>query len=229
MPENTNDKGYRRMLGRKRNFLEFAKQHIAAPWAGRLREDDIELVNSRFVTKGMKDRESDIVYRARIDGEEIYFFILLELQSYVDPTMPFRFLEYMAEMYGRLFYDTDENIRQQKGFRLPAVVPILLYNGADEWSCARSFGEYLSGGGLFAPNAIDFEYIMINVNAPDEPELVNTPTLVNLAMLLDRKGGAESFMRRIKTALSIVRRLTADEQAELRDWITDVTLKKARD
>jgi hypothetical protein len=30
LPENTNDKGYRRMLGRKRNFLEFIKQHIAA-------------------------------------------------------------------------------------------------------------------------------------------------------------------------------------------------------
>jgi hypothetical protein len=228
MPENTNDKGYRRMLGKKRNFLEFVKQHIAAPWAGRLNEADIELVNSRFVTKGMKDRESDIIYKARVDGEEIYFFILLELQSYVDHTMPFRFLEYMAEMYGRLFYDTEENIRQQRGFRLPAVVPILLYNGADEWSCARSFGEYLSGGGMFVPNIVDFEYIMINVNAPDEEDLANAPTLVNLAMLLDRKGDAESFLRRIRTALRIIGKLNASEQTELRDWIRDVAIRKAQ-
>jgi hypothetical protein len=228
MPENINDKGYRRMLSRKRNFLEFIKQHIAAPWVEQLREEDMEFVNSRFVTKDLKDRESDIIYKARIDDRDIYFFILLELQSVANFTMPFRFLEYMAEMYSRLFYDTDENSREQKAFRLPAIVPMVLYNGADEWSCVRSFKEYLSGYELFVPNVIDFEYLVINVNAPDESELANTPTLVNLAMLLDRKGDSKSFLRRIGTVRKMSLRLTPDEQTELMDWILDVIVKKIR-
>jgi hypothetical protein len=132
----------------------------------------------------------------------------------------------MTEMYCRLFYDADENNREQKGFRLPAIVPIVLYNGADEWSCVRSFKEYLAGYTLFVPNVIDFEYIMINVNAPDEEELINTPTLVNLAMLLDRKSDRESMLRRIRTALKISKRLTPDEREELTDWVYDVLLKK---
>jgi predicted transposase/invertase (TIGR01784 family) len=226
MPENINDKGYRRMLGKKRNFLKFIKQHIAAPWVEQLREEDIELVNSKFVTRNLKDRESDIIYRARVNGRDIYFFILLELQSSVNFTMPFRFLEYMVEMYCRLFYDTDEKTREQKAFRLPAIVPIVLYNGADEWTCVRSFKEYLAGYDMFMPNVIDFEYIMFNVNAPDEKELTGTPTLMNLAMLLDRKGDSKSFLRRMKTVRKIIRRLTPDEQTQLKDWILDVILKK---
>jgi predicted transposase/invertase (TIGR01784 family) len=132
----------------------------------------------------------------------------------------------MTEMYCRLFYDADENNREQKGFRLPAIVPIVLYNGADEWSCVRSFKEYLAGYEMFVPNVIDFEYIMINVNAPDEEELINMPTLVNLAMLLDRKSDRENMMRRLRTALKISKRLTPDEREELTDWVYDVLLKK---
>jgi hypothetical protein len=134
----------------------------------------------------------------------------------------------MTEMYVRLFNDADEDVRQQKGFRLPAIIPIVLYNGADEWSCVRSFKEYLSGYEMFVPNTIDFEYIMFNVNAPDEDELIKIPTLVNLAMLLDRKGDRDSLLSRLKLAFRISRRLTADEQTELKDWITDVILRKMR-
>ncbi|MDR1299953.1 MAG: Rpn family recombination-promoting nuclease/putative transposase [Oscillospiraceae bacterium] len=71
MPENIKDKGYRRMLGKKRNFLEFIKQHIVAPWVEQLGEKDIELVNSKFVTKNLKDRESDIIYKARVYGGDV--------------------------------------------------------------------------------------------------------------------------------------------------------------
>jgi ubiquinone/menaquinone biosynthesis C-methylase UbiE len=46
LPENINDKGYRRMLSKKHNFLEFIKQHIAAPWAEQLRAEDMEFVNT---------------------------------------------------------------------------------------------------------------------------------------------------------------------------------------
>ncbi|MDR1299954.1 MAG: Rpn family recombination-promoting nuclease/putative transposase [Oscillospiraceae bacterium] len=134
----------------------------------------------------------------------------------------------MAEMYCRLFYDTEDKIREQKEFRLPAVVPIVLYNGADEWNCVRTFKEYLTEYEMFVPNVIDFEYLMFNVNAPDEDALTNTPTLMNLAMLLDRKGDKESFLRRMKTVRKMSRKLAPDEQTQLKDWIIDVILKKVR-
>jgi predicted transposase/invertase (TIGR01784 family) len=226
MPENKSDKGYRRLLRDKRNFLDLVKSRIAAPWAEQIDASRLELIDKRFVTKDFQDRESDIVFRAEIGDADVVFYVLLELQSKVDFTMPFRLLEYMVELLRRLFADAGKKTRAAKGFRLPAVVPIVLYNGADEWSCVRSFKEYLAGYELFAPNVIDFEYVMINVNEPGEAELLKSPTLVNLAMLADMKGKPGNVLRRLGKIIDLGRRLTDDEKTQLREWVRDVALRK---
>jgi predicted transposase/invertase (TIGR01784 family) len=229
MAENIDDKGYRRILSDKRTFLDFVKHHIAAPWTEQIDENDLELVDGRFVTEDFRDKETDIIYKAKIGGQDTIFYVLLELQSRVDFTIPFRLLMYMVNLLSRLFASADSETRELKQFRLPAVVPIVLYNGPWKWSCVRSFKEYLAGYELFAPNIIDFEYIMIDINDPDETELIKIPTLMNLAMLADRKGGADDVLRRLRTVLKISARLTPDEQLQLKDWIVDVIFRKAKD
>jgi predicted transposase/invertase (TIGR01784 family) len=156
------------------------------------------------------------------------FYVHLELQSETDFTMPFRLLTYMTELLRRLFAETEEKVRARKDFRLPAVVPIVLYNGNDEWSCVKSFKEYLDSHELFVPNVIDFEYILININAPDEAALLEIPTLMNLAMLADRKGDPKRVLLRIGRVLELSSRLTRDERVQLGAWVFDVILRKAK-
>jgi predicted transposase/invertase (TIGR01784 family) len=228
MAENIYDKGYRRMLSDKRNFRDFVKSRTAAPWAEKLDADSLERIDTKHITKDFKDRDSDIVYRARIEDSDVVFFVLLELQSEPDFTMPFRLLVYMTELLRRTFAEADEKARERKDFKLPAVVPIVLYNGSGGWNCAESFGEYVKGHEMFVPNIIDFRYILIDVNETDEEELLRTPTLVNLAMLADRKDDPERVLRRLGKVLELSRRLTEDEKLQLKDWIFDVILKKAK-
>jgi predicted transposase/invertase (TIGR01784 family) len=204
------------------------KNHIATPWAERLDADALELVDPHFVTKDFKDKEADIIYKARIKEGEVVFHVHLELQSEPDFSMPFRLLVYMTELLRRLFAEADENVRARKDFRLPAVVPIILYNGSDKWNCVGSFKEYLASHELFVPNVIDFEYILIDINAPDEAAFLETPTLVNLAMLADRKGKPERVLRRLSKVLELSGRLTQDEQLQLSAWVFDVILRKAK-
>jgi predicted transposase/invertase (TIGR01784 family) len=220
------DKGYRRMLSDKRNFLDFMKNHIATPWADGLDTDCLEHIDANFVTKDFKDKESDIVYKAKIKDNEVIFYILLELQSTPDFTMPLRLLVYMTELMRRLFAETDEKVRERKDFKLPAVVPVVLYNGADKWSPARSFKEYFKDYELFVPNVIDFVYIIIDINETDEDELLSLPTLVSLAMFADRKGDPARVLGRLDTVLKLSRKLSEDEQTQLRAWVFDVILQK---
>ena len=73
----------------------------------------------------MKDshkRTSDLVYRVRIQGKEMYFF-LLELQSTVDKKMPYRLLEYMFEIWRRF----------DKKDKLPIIIPCVVYTGHPRW------------------------------------------------------------------------------------------------
>jgi predicted transposase/invertase (TIGR01784 family) len=69
---------------------------------------------------------------------------------------------------------------------------------------------------------------MIDINDPDEKELIKIPTLMNLAMLADRKGDAANVLRRLRTVLKISGRLTPHEQLQLKDWIVDVIFRKAK-
>jgi predicted transposase/invertase (TIGR01784 family) len=126
------------------------------------------------------------------------------------------------------FADADKKARCRKDFRLPAVVPMVLYNGSREWACARSFKEYLKDYELFVPNVTDFTYVVINVNKIDDDELLNTPTLVNLAMLADKDGDPKHVLGRLAKILKLSRKLTKDERVQLKDWIFDVILRKIK-
>ena len=73
------------------------------------------------------------------------FYVLLELQSTVDHLMPFRLLLYMVEIWRDIYNNTPAGERERKGFRLPAIVPAVLYNGRRSWTACRSFREYQAG------------------------------------------------------------------------------------
>ena len=44
------------------------------------------------------------------------FYVLQELQSSVDFTIPFRLLRYMVELLNDVFKNTDEKVRERKDF-----------------------------------------------------------------------------------------------------------------
>ncbi|CAB1262602.1 hypothetical protein CLOSBL3_20521 [Clostridiaceae bacterium BL-3] len=108
-----------------------------------------------------------IVYKVNIRGQEVIFYILLEFQSTVDYRMPTRLLFYIVEIWREIL----KNDRRRKDFRLPAVVPMVLYNGKNRWTAYRNFKDVLSGGELFGENTIDFRYILFDIYRYDESQL----------------------------------------------------------
>jgi hypothetical protein len=72
MPENIHDRGYKRILSKKRNFLDLLKHHIKAQWVDRINEEDLELVNGEFILKDFRDKEADIIYRARVGTQDTH-------------------------------------------------------------------------------------------------------------------------------------------------------------
>jgi predicted transposase/invertase (TIGR01784 family) len=227
MAENIYDKGYRSLLADKGNFLDLLRNQVKLPWTRLLREENLELVNTDFIMKSSLDREADIIYKAKIGVAEIIFYMLFELQSYVDFTMPFRTLEYMVENLRREFLSTPAKERERKPFRLPAVVPIVFYNGKENWTCVRSFKEYFADYELFMPNLIDFEYILIDLNRTDEKEQRENPTLMNLVMYADRAADLETSIKKLyRTSILGKKNLPQEKQVQLKDFIYNVELKK---
>ena len=70
-------------------------------------------------------------------GVEALFYILFEHQSSVDPLMPWRMLRYAVKIWDRWLLDNPN------ASTLPAIVPLVLYNGRTRWTGPLQFQDLI--------------------------------------------------------------------------------------
>ena len=90
--------------------------------AQKVAPENIEIVDKIDITQEGRKYESDLIYKVSIQPEA-YFYILMELQPY--RWMALRILNYIVRFYKNL----------PKNGKLPAVFPIVLYNGGSQMEC----------------------------------------------------------------------------------------------
>ena len=220
------DKGYRQILTNKKSFLQLIKSFIKENWVNDINEDDLILVNKSYITKEFTEKEADIVYKLKTRQTEIIFYILLELQSTVDYLMPFRLLQYMVEIWREVYNNTPSEKRERKDFRLPPVIPAVLYNGKDNWTVGLNFKEMLGGYQNFEQHLLDFRYILFDVNRYSEKELYQMANLVASVFLLDQTISHKELIRRFKKLARVLKRLTPEEFRQFVTWLINVLKPK---
>ncbi len=90
-----------------------------------------------FIDDELRDRHSDLLFSAEIDGSRSFLYLLLEHQSANDPDMPLRMLIYLVRIW--------ERFRKQSDEPLPPIIPVLLSHVPGGWTAPRTFH------GLFRP------------------------------------------------------------------------------
>ena len=189
--DNYHDKGYKELLSKKRNFIKFLRHFVKNECVNRVDESSLRLCDKGFVDPLFKELESDLIYSAKIAGRNVYFYILTELQSTVDFTMPHRMFKYIWAILDREFNNTPENERKRADFRLPLVVPILFYNGENRWYVTRNYKDYLQGGDLLK-GVIDFQYTLVDINLLDNEYLLKNHDAICAAIAVDKARGKDS-------------------------------------
>ena len=215
--DNPHDKGYKRIFSIKKHFLHFIKKYIALEWMMDLKEEDLELIDKEFITDQFDTYESDLVYKVYTKEGVVYLFFLLELQSYNDFTMPFRLLVYMTAIWLDHFKNCDKNKRSQKGYRLPAIMPIVLHNSERNWTASCKFSQMISNAELFGKYVVDFEYALISVNTLTESKISNSNTLIDNIFLADKKRTRQDWTDGIA---ELMQRIRAMDTNDLNEWIT---------
>ena len=115
-------------------FVEkFLRSFVRLPFVKKLDFGAMERLDKEFVTEEFRSLESDIVFKVPFRDSFIYIFLLIEFQSTVDKTMPFRFLRYTGELYRFTKPNPESGL-------YPAIFPVLLYNGNEDWKslCSTS-------------------------------------------------------------------------------------------
>lgn len=162
------------------------------------------------------------MYKINIDGNEVIFYVLLEFQSRVDFQMPMRLLFYMVEVWRDILKNSTKADRRRKEFRLPAVIPIVLYNGKHKWTAKTSFKEILSGYELFEDNILDFKYIFFDINRYSDEELYNVSNLVSAIFLLDQQMDQEELIRRLRKTIYILKKISPEQFDVFKQWLKNI-------
>lgn len=213
------DKSYKTLFSNKEIFLNLIHQFTDHNWKEKLSPDQLILVDKSYVLSDYEELEADIVYRGKIGEKDIIFYILLEFQSSVDYSMPIRLLFYMIEIWRDVLKDIKADDIKKKNFKLPGIVPIVTYNGIDNWHVPKRFKEKIDSPELFGANLLDFEYILLDVNRYEKAELIEKQSIASAIFLLDQKIDVVEYLDRMATIAQAFNTLTNKEKLELKNWI----------
>jgi hypothetical protein len=109
----------------------------------------------------------------------------------------------MVSFWIELLKNTPEEERALKGFRLPVIVPLVLYNGLDPWTVEMDFAKVCANSGLFGRYALNFKYHLIDVNRLKSEDLLKLDNVLATVFFIDqnRKDTALSQFGRINQVL----------------------------
>ena len=136
--------------------------------------------------------------------------------------MPMRLLFYMTEVWRDVLKNTDKNELKRKSFRLPAVVPIVLYNGKNTWTAKTSFREILSGYELFEDNILNFNYMLFDINRYSDEELYSVSNLVSAVFLLDQEMDEDELIRRLRKLIYILKKISPEQFSVFKQWLKKI-------
>ncbi|MFL0167519.1 Rpn family recombination-promoting nuclease/putative transposase [Candidatus Clostridium helianthi] len=216
------DVGYKHIFSHKGTFLELLRSFAKKEWTNLIKEEDLILVDKSYILSDFEEEESDILYKVNVNGEEVIFYVLLEFQSKVDFQMPMRLLFYMTEVWRDVLKNTDKSEVKRKSFKLPAIVPIVLYNGKNKWTAKTSFREILSGYELFEDNILNFNYMLFDINRYSDEELYNVSNLVSAVFLLDQEMDEDELLRRLRKLIYVLKKISPEQFNVFKQWLKKI-------
>lgn len=117
-----------------------------------------------FVDGSLRERQSDLLFAARVGDADARFYVLFEHQSEPDPRMAFRLLRYVVRIWERCLEEAPSEL-------LPPVVPIVLSHSGRGWTVPITMEALLDLRGLedLLPHVPRFTYLVDDLaRASDE-------------------------------------------------------------
>ena len=179
------DGAYRQLFEQKLMVQQLIEVFVGAEVAAMLDFSGMEQVPAAHRSETLLRRENDVLWKIpTVDGESLYVVLMLEFQSSPDPLMALRMMTYTALYFER----TAKNHKWSELRGLPPVLPIVLYNGSDDWDAKRNVRELilLDEDSPLAQYQPKMEYCLIDVGDYPQERLREGEDLVSTLFLLEQ-------------------------------------------
>lgn len=187
----------RTVLGNPILCAQFLRDNVNIPFLKNVQPEDIEDVSEKYRPYLGTEFESDTVKRIRIHDakrennfhEPLFLVSLTEHKSVVDYDVAMQLLKYMLCIwldYGKEMKKQKSGASDRKGFRYPAIIPIVYYEGKASWTADRRFRARIADGELFRNWIPDFTYEIVRLHDYSNEELLARGNEMSLIMLFNK-------------------------------------------
>ncbi len=185
------DETYKKLFAFPRMVEDLLRGFVAGPRVDDIDFSTLQKLSAEYVSDELLKRHGDAVWRVRLRGRWVYLVVLLEFQSRDEPRMALRILTYTGLLYEELV----RNRAVEAGEPLPAVLPVVLYNGARPWRSAREMRELIAAvGPELAPYQPAQRYHVVDERHLGEDDLPSG-NLMTSVVQLERIGAAADLAR----------------------------------
>ncbi len=190
------DKTYRKCLGSKRNVAYIINKALKPK--KQIKEEELEKYSNRYITEQLLDKETDIVYKLK--QKEIYF--LIEHQSKIDYSMPYRIEEYKIEIMKSAI---DLRKVKTKNYKIPVVIPIVIYTGKEKWKVGLELNNIYDRR-LEHINML--QYNLIDINNYTKEDLLESKNFMDKIFLIEK---TEDTKELTKIMQKVVKQVKTEE------------------
>ena len=194
-PGSIRDVNSKTVFGNAVLCAQFLKDNLDIPLLKDITPEDIEDVSERFQAYLGIEFAADTVKKIRIrnpeeGGEEVplYLISLIEHKSQVDYNISMQLLRYMVCIwteYGKEMEKKQAGKSKTKSFRYPPILPVVYYEGADNWTADLHLKSRIMMNEVFGDCLPDFTYRLVKIHEYSNEELLSREDEMSLLMMLN--------------------------------------------
>ena len=179
---------------------QFLRGYLDIPLLREVQPEDIEDVSERYVHMFTEERNSDVVKKVHIKTDETPFFFisLIEHKAKVDYNVVmqvFRYMTFIWEDYEKEQERKNPGCSRTKEFKYPPILPIVFYDGTEEWTPAVSLHERILLSNICKEYIPDYRCILIQLKDYSIEELMKKRDELSIIMMVNKLHRAADFAR----------------------------------
>ncbi len=218
------DERYKMLFAFPRMVQDLVRAFFSGEQLATVDFSTLQKLSAEYVSDELLKRHGDAVWRLRVGDEWAYLLVLLEFQSRDDYYMALRILVYVSLMYQEWLRNESRRRRDgqdgQEARRLPAVLPVVLYNGTAPWDAPQEVGELIAPVGQWLAAYQPAQRYFVVDEQRVGADTVPRGNLMRAVVGLEQSRSPEDLLR---VANALAEWLAGSEHEELRrvfeDWL----------
>lgn len=215
---NSHDKIFRKALEDKNNAIKIINRILKED---KVSMDEIEKYNSSYISSKLANSEADIVYK--VINQDVFF--LIEHQTKIDYSMPYRILKYELEIIESVLID--KNYKNKK-YKYPIVIPIVLYTGNKKWNAKLDLRKVQLKWKNYEGQEFS-RYNILDINDFNNEELLQEDSLISKIMIIEKSKTERELEENLEKIIDIMNKnekIYTQEQKEFLNTIIQFVLQK---